>query len=115
LLSAFCLRFYENPFCKLFDIYKIKFDQFRFHSAKKKIYIKKRLFTVDPGIYDIRDPRWIGAWWIGFVILGTGILIFTIPMFLFPRHFKPTAAHKTKPYMNEEEKTVAPLNTSENF
>ncbi|CAG2180871.1 unnamed protein product, partial [Oppiella nova] len=40
----------------------------------------------DPGI-DRRDPRWVGAWWIGFIAIGTGILIFTIPMFLFPRSF----------------------------
>ncbi|CAG2181249.1 unnamed protein product, partial [Oppiella nova] len=41
---------------------------------------------LDPGI-DRRDPRWVGAWWIGFIAIGTGLLIFTIPMFLFPRSF----------------------------
>ncbi|KAG1686292.1 Solute carrier organic anion transporter family member 1A5 [Nymphon striatum] len=39
--------------------------------------------TVDPG-FDESDPRWIGAWWIGFVVMGiqcilVGMLIGTVP------------------------------------
>ena len=30
----------------------------------------------------------MGAWWIGFLILGISILIFTLPMFCFPKRFK---------------------------
>ncbi|CAG2100161.1 unnamed protein product [Medioppia subpectinata] len=43
---------------------------------------------LDPGISDKRDPRWVGAWWIGFVILGTLIFTFSLPLFLFPAEFK---------------------------
>jgi hypothetical protein len=31
------------------------------------------------------DPRYVGAWWIGFLILGTLLLIFTFPIALFPK------------------------------
>ena len=31
------------------------------------------------------DPRWIGAWWMGFVLQGILLVIFTIPIALFPR------------------------------
>jgi hypothetical protein len=34
-----------------------------------------------------RDPRWIGAWWLGFVILGIFIFIFSIMILGFPREF----------------------------
>ncbi|XP_054164681.1 solute carrier organic anion transporter family member 74D-like [Oppia nitens] len=37
----------------------------------------------DPGI-ELNDPRWVGAWWLGFIMLGVFILIGCIPMFLFP-------------------------------
>ncbi|EDV19628.1 uncharacterized protein TRIADDRAFT_11683, partial [Trichoplax adhaerens] len=34
----------------------------------------------------ILDPRWIGAWWICFLIAGVGLLIISIPLYGFPRH-----------------------------
>ncbi|XP_054713439.1 solute carrier organic anion transporter family member 74D-like [Uloborus diversus] len=38
----------------------------------------------DPG-YGPEDPRWIGAWWLGFIVQGTLLFIFTIPMLFFPK------------------------------
>ncbi|KAL1419716.1 hypothetical protein MTO96_024985 [Rhipicephalus appendiculatus] len=34
------------------------------------------------------DPRWIGAWWFGYVFIAVGILMGTIPMFLFPKKMR---------------------------
>ncbi|XP_067680089.1 solute carrier organic anion transporter family member 3A1-like [Haliotis asinina] len=31
------------------------------------------------------DPRWIGAWWLGFVVFGGIALLVSIPIFLFPK------------------------------
>ncbi|KAH7937630.1 hypothetical protein HPB49_013847 [Dermacentor silvarum] len=31
------------------------------------------------------DPRWIGAWWLGYVFIAIAIFISTIPMILFPK------------------------------
>ncbi|XP_046567065.1 solute carrier organic anion transporter family member 3A1-like [Haliotis rubra] len=31
------------------------------------------------------DPRWIGAWWLGFVVFGGIALLVSIPLFLFPK------------------------------
>ncbi|CAG2114593.1 unnamed protein product [Medioppia subpectinata] len=41
----------------------------------------------DPGV-NRRDPRFIGAWWIGFVAIGVLLLVASLPLFLFPPQFK---------------------------
>lgn len=40
---------------------------------------------------DQDDPRWIGAWWMGYLIIGTGIFLSTLPMFFFPKKIRPKA------------------------
>lgn len=32
-----------------------------------------------------RNPNWVGAWWIGFLIAATGILIASIPFWFYPK------------------------------
>jgi len=57
-----------------------------FDSDNNKFEAKLSLFNEsdDVGITQ-SDPRYVGAWWIGFLILGTLLLIFTFPIALFPK------------------------------
>ncbi|XP_013176690.1 PREDICTED: solute carrier organic anion transporter family member 2A1-like isoform X1 [Papilio xuthus] len=41
----------------------------------------------DPG-YDNTDPRWVGAWWLGMVVIAGFVVILSILMFFFPRQIK---------------------------
>lgn len=41
----------------------------------------------DPG-FSRNDPRWIGAWWLGFIIFGIILLFFSFLLLLFPRNLK---------------------------
>ncbi|XP_052268217.1 solute carrier organic anion transporter family member 2A1-like [Dreissena polymorpha] len=45
--------------------------------AKTGFYIETPLSS--------KDPRYIGAWWLGFIILGVATLAISVPMFFFPR------------------------------
>jgi len=42
------------------------------------------------------DPRWMGAWWIGFPILATLLFTFSVPLMLFPERLpkEGSDAHK---------------------
>ncbi|KAL3888225.1 hypothetical protein ACJMK2_000600 [Sinanodonta woodiana] len=31
------------------------------------------------------DPRWIGAWWLGFIVFGSGCILSSLVLFCFPR------------------------------
>lgn len=44
-------------------------------------------FAVPRGLVNT-DPRWIGAWWIGFLVSGMLMLLLAIPLSLFPRDFR---------------------------
>jgi len=44
----------------------------------------------DPGI-DTRDPRWVGAWWLGFVVCAVCMTVFSLPLFMFPSKLSDSA------------------------
>ena len=53
------------------------------------------LYYVDPGIetqLTPKDPAWVGAWWMSFIVPGTVYLLVSIPFFMFPRQLPSTAA-----------------------
>ncbi|GBL94482.1 Solute carrier organic anion transporter family member 3A1 [Araneus ventricosus] len=57
----------------------------------------------DPGI-DPHNPRWVGAWWMGFFILGAAIFFFTILLALFPKELPERFRSEKKELKDETEK-----------
>ena len=61
-------------------------------------------FVCDDGVVepdlDERDPRWIGAWWLGFVICGAVTCLWAVPVVLFPRKLVGT-----EPDINAKDQT----------
>ncbi|XP_033726663.1 uncharacterized protein LOC117316235 [Pecten maximus] len=55
-----------------------------------------------------RDPRWIGAWWLGFLVFGAASIVFSIPLVFFPKHLKkqaePVIDGKKREEMSRKEK-----------
>ncbi|XP_049272564.1 solute carrier organic anion transporter family member 4C1 [Rhipicephalus sanguineus] len=62
--------------------------------------LSQRTTSLKPG-----DPRWIGAWWFGYIFIALGILMGTIPMFLFPKKMR-TGSEKNKEQVGVESSTV---------
>lgn len=43
---------------------------------------------------DRKDPRFVGAWWMGFMIIGTMIFLSSLPLFLFPKSLREKEKQK---------------------
>ncbi|XP_023287779.1 solute carrier organic anion transporter family member 5A1 [Orussus abietinus] len=44
---------------------------------------------IDPSLHPVitkKDPRWLGAWWLGWIILGVTMSMFAVLIAMFPRH-----------------------------
>jgi len=57
-------------------------------SIERDAHIRKLvLFSasrcIDPRI-DERDPQWIGAWWLGFVVCAACLFLWALPLSMFP-------------------------------
>lgn len=42
----------------------------------------------DPGVQKT-DPRWVGAWWLGYALLAVCLTAIAVPVLLFPKHLSP--------------------------
>ncbi|XP_037025272.1 solute carrier organic anion transporter family member 74D-like [Bradysia coprophila] len=50
-------------------------------------YLTLKLY-IDPTktpLIDTNDPRWLGAWWVGWIFLGIPMLVFSLLVRMFPR------------------------------
>ncbi|GFO13200.1 solute carrier organic anion transporter family member [Plakobranchus ocellatus] len=43
------------------------------------------------------DPRYIGAWWLGFVVFGGATVVFALPLFCLPRNIRSEQVEKNSP------------------
>ncbi|ESO98537.1 hypothetical protein LOTGIDRAFT_174220 [Lottia gigantea] len=59
---------------------------FAFSGIFSNFHVSLREVDISP-----LHPRWIGAWWLGFIIFGTLCIFSAIPMFFFPRKFENEA------------------------
>lgn len=55
-----------------------------------KLYISP---TLTPTINN-QDPRWLGAWWLGWIILGVLLFFFSTLLALFPKTLPRAAVRK---------------------
>lgn len=54
----------------------------------------------------VGDPRWIGAWWIGYLFIGLGIFLSALPMFFFPKKIRAKAEANKMNAVDTTEKSL---------
>lgn len=57
---------------------------------------------IDPSktpLIDSKDPRWLGAWWFGWMILGTLMVLFSGLIGLFPKELPKKTKHLYNSHM----------------
>ncbi|XP_035670948.1 solute carrier organic anion transporter family member 2A1-like [Branchiostoma floridae] len=52
------------------------------------VYVDTGSVDVSTVTIDPRDPRWVGAWWAGFLICSAAFLVVSIPFFMMPNEMK---------------------------
>ncbi|KAM9319744.1 solute carrier organic anion transporter family member 2B1 [Gastrophryne carolinensis] len=54
-------------------------------SAMLRYYVDIDKLPADEIVLTPSDPRWIGAWWLGFIVAASIVALTSIPYFFFPR------------------------------
>ncbi len=54
------------------------------------------------------DPRWIGAWWLGFIIAGTLVIVLSPLLTLFPERLPAKDNHNTDTKLTKKERGENP-------
>uniref|UniRef100_A0A3P8NXF6 Solute carrier organic anion transporter family member n=1 Tax=Astatotilapia calliptera TaxID=8154 RepID=A0A3P8NXF6_ASTCA len=58
---------------------------FMLGSFLSKIYVDTGFVNLDTITITYKDSRWVGAWWLGFIVTGTVVLLSSIPFFFLPK------------------------------
>ncbi|XP_030386446.1 solute carrier organic anion transporter family member 74D isoform X2 [Scaptodrosophila lebanonensis] len=59
------------------------------------------------------DPRWLGAWWLGWLILAVVLLISALTIFMFPKELPKARMRRLKPDQDSSTKELQPLSLAD--
>ncbi|XP_025112529.1 solute carrier organic anion transporter family member 2A1-like isoform X1 [Pomacea canaliculata] len=45
--------------------------------------------TLEDTVLSPFDPRWVGAWWLGFLVFGIVSIVISVPLVFFPKRLRP--------------------------
>uniref|UniRef100_A0A3Q3RNR7 Solute carrier organic anion transporter family member n=1 Tax=Mastacembelus armatus TaxID=205130 RepID=A0A3Q3RNR7_9TELE len=84
---------------------------FMIGSFLAKTYVDIGFVDLDSITINYKDSRWVGAWWLGFIVTGTVTLLSSIPFWFLPKSL-PKQGEDQSPSKSTELATVA---EQENF
>ncbi|XP_071081222.1 solute carrier organic anion transporter family member 4C1-like [Haliotis cracherodii] len=74
------------------------------------LYVDFDRVDTDSLSFDSLDQRWVGAWWLGYIVTGIIILIMSLPISGFPKYF-PNSPHREELEKNTHEQVNKNLYT----
>lgn len=79
---------------------------FMLGSYLAKVYVDIGFVDLDTVTITHKDSRWVGAWWLGFIVTGTVVLMSSVPFFFLPKSLPKQGQKQTQPQSKETEMTV---------
>ncbi|KGL98070.1 Solute carrier organic anion transporter family member 2B1, partial [Charadrius vociferus] len=70
---------------------------FMLGSAMLRFYVDIDKVTGDDVQLTNKDPRWVGAWWLGFLVAASLVAISAVPYFFFPREMPKEVGERDFP------------------
>nr|XP_057934404.1 solute carrier organic anion transporter family member 1C1-like [Doryrhamphus excisus] len=61
-----------------------------------KIYVDVGFVDLESVTINYKDSRWVGAWWLGFIVTGTIILLSSIPFWFLPKSLPKQGKEKSQ-------------------
>uniref|UniRef100_A0A3Q3WH44 Solute carrier organic anion transporter family member n=1 Tax=Mola mola TaxID=94237 RepID=A0A3Q3WH44_MOLML len=84
---------------------------FMLGSFLSKIYVDIGSADLDSITINYKDSRWVGAWWLGFIVTGTVVLLSGIPFWFLPRSLPKQGQEESQSKSTE----LATMVEQENF
>ncbi|XP_055009425.1 solute carrier organic anion transporter family member 1C1-like [Boleophthalmus pectinirostris] len=78
---------------------------FMLGSYLAKVYVDIGFVDLDTVTITYKDSRWVGAWWLGFIITGTVVLMSSVPFWFLPKSLPKQGQKKNPPETKETEMT----------
>ncbi|XP_010791996.1 solute carrier organic anion transporter family member 1C1-like [Notothenia coriiceps] len=69
---------------------------FMLGSFLSKIYVDIGSMDLDTVTINYKDSRWVGAWWLGFIVTGVVILLSSIPFWFLPKSLPKEGQEESK-------------------
>ncbi|XP_045928052.1 solute carrier organic anion transporter family member 1C1-like [Micropterus dolomieu] len=69
---------------------------FMLGSFLAKIYVDVGFVDLDSISINYKDSRWVGAWWLGFIVTGAVILLSSIPFWFLPKSLPKQGQKQSK-------------------
>ncbi|KAK7896329.1 hypothetical protein WMY93_021654 [Mugilogobius chulae] len=79
---------------------------FMLGSYLAKIYVDIGFVDLETVTITHKDSRWVGAWWLGFIITGTVVLMSSVPFWFLPKSLPKQGQKECSPETKETEMTL---------
>lgn len=80
---------------------------FMLGSYLAKVYVDIGFVDLETVTISHKDSRWVGAWWLGFIVTGTVVLMSSVPFFFLPKSLPKQGQKQSQPQTKDTEMTVA--------